>query len=365
MPVKAKGHIPEIMSASMPPGGGAPNVQRRRNGRVTLKDIALDLEISLATVARAFQQGAVISEETRTLVLRRANELGYRANVFARSLATRQTRIIGVIMSSVNSPFYSDVLAKLSERIHRIDMSLMLIPGGYSQDFDASLQTLMAYEPDAILVLSGLLSREAIEQTNASGIPLVYFNRLSDDPEAYGISCDNERSGALVADYLIDAGHRRLAFLSSGNQASTNVERLAGFVARTEARDLPAPKIISARGFSYEAGIAAAMEARDVVSGIDSLFCASDLLALGFADSARKNLGVAIPEQLSIVGSDDIAIASWSSHELTTVRLPIETMVDEAVKMLDALNRGAAVEPRVVRVEAHGIITRGTTALRR
>lgn len=338
---------------------------KRSYGRVTLKDIALDLDISLATVARAFQKDTIISEETRQLVLRRAQQLGYRANVFARSLATRKTRIVGVIMSSVNSPIYSEVLAKLSERIHRIDMSLMLIPGSYAQDFDASLQTLMAYNPDAILVFSGLLSDAAIEQAKDAGVPLIYFNRVSRDPDAYGVGCDNEAGAALVADLLIDSGHERLAFLSSGNDATTNIERMTGFVERTRMRGLPAPRIIPATGFSYQDGLNAALAARDQLASIDGLFCASDLLALGFADGARRRFGLRIPEQLSIVGCQNIALASWSSHDLTTLCLPIEQMVDETLTMLSSLSQGQIIEPRVIRVPSTGITERGTTAQRK
>jgi DNA-binding LacI/PurR family transcriptional regulator len=340
---------------------GAASSRRRSYGRVTLKDIALDLDISLATVARAFQKDAVISEETRQLVLRRAEDLGYRANAFARSLATSKTRIVGVIMSSVNSPIYAEVLAKLSERIHRIDMSLMLIPGSFSQDFDASLQTLMAYNPDVILVFSGLLSDKAIDQTKVAGIPLIYFNRLSRDPDAYGVGCYNDRGGALVADFLIDSGHKHLAFLSAGNDATTNVERMTGFVEQAKARGRPSPKIISAGGFSYEDGLNAAQAAKAILKKIDGIFCASDLLALGFADGVKKNFGIVIPEDLSVVGCQNISIARWSSHGLTTLCLPIDEMVDRTIAMLASLSRGEPVDPRVIRVPPEGIIARGTT----
>lgn len=343
-------------------GAAGPAVSRRSYGRVTLKDIALDLDISLATVARAFQQNAIISNETRQLVLRRAEELGYRANVLARSLATRRTRIIGVIMSSVNSPIYSEVLAKFSERIHRIDMSLMLIPGSYAQDFDASLKKLLAYSPDAILVFSGLLSDAAIDQAKKSGVPLIYFNRVSRDPDAYGIGCDNEAAGGLVADYLIERGHRRLAFLSSGNDATTNVERHSGFAARAKERGLGEPKVIDAAGFSYEDGFGALIASEAVLSEIDCLFCASDLLALGFIDGARSRLGVRIPGQLAVVGCQNIALAAWPSHDLTTVCLPIDDMVEETIALLRRLGTCEDRGPEVLRLAPAGIVERATTA---
>lgn len=345
-------------------GGMVSAGSRRSYGRVTLKDIALDLNISLATVARAFQQSAVISGETRQLVLRRAEELGYRANVLARSLATRRTRIIGVIMSSVNSPIYSEVLAKLSERIHRIDMSLMLIPGSYAQDFDASLKKLLAYSPDAILVFSGLLSDAAIDQAKTSGVPLIFFNRVSRDPECYGVGCDNEAAGALVADYLVDRGHRRLAFLSSGNDATTNAERLSGFAARAKERGMDEPAVIHAAGFSYEDGLGALVASEALLPEIECLFCASDLLALGFIDGARSRLGLRIPEQLAVVGCQNIALSSWPSHDLTTVCLPIDGMVEETLALLMRLGTSQDKGPEVFRLQPEGIIERATTAHR-
>jgi DNA-binding LacI/PurR family transcriptional regulator len=345
----------------MAPVGG----KKTRKPRVTVKDLARELGMSVSTVSRAFHPHAIIAKETRDQVLARAREIGYRPNPFARSLITKRTRIVGLVVSDITNPFYPEVVTRLSEDLAAIDMNVMLVASSANGDIDDALHVLLTYQPDLVIILATKISTDARRACGEAGTPVIFFNRLSKDDDAFGVSCDNEAGGAMVADYLIDRGHRSLLYVAGRPDASTNLERRAGFVARALQRGLPAPQCIEAGLFSYEAGYAAASTFAELSPRPDATFCANDILAIGFMDGIRREVGLRIPDDLSVVGFDDIAMAAWPSHALTTVRQPVDAMLSTTVALVDKLANHAPEGPYVHRIPPAGLIERETTTDRR
>jgi len=334
---------------------------RDRKPRVTVKDLARDLGMSVSTVSRAFHPHAVIAQQTRDLVLQRASEIGYRPNPFARSLITKRTSIVGLVVSDITNPFYPEVVTRLTEELRAIGMNVMLVAASASGEIDDAVRLLLTYQPDLAIILATTLSTEARRECDEAGTPVIFFNRLSNDAGGFGVTCDNVAGGALIADYLINRGHRRLAYVAARPDASTNIERREGFVRRALERGLPEPAVVEAGLFSYEAGYGAAAAFGALEPRPDGVFCANDILAIGFLDGVRRELGLAVPEDLSVVGFDDIAMAAWPSHGLTTVRQPVDEMLKSTVELARKLAAHASTEPFVNRIAPAGLVERQST----
>lgn len=341
-------------------------VVRNKNSkhRLTVKDLARDLAMSVSTVSRAFHADAVIAKETRDLVLKRAREIGYSPNPFARSLITKKTRIVGVVVADITNPFYPEVLTRLTSALHAIDMNVMLVAADKSGEVDEALRLLLNYQPDLAIILAATLSSEAAGECRKSGTPVIFFNRLSGDDHSFGISCDNFLGGRSIADYLIDTGHRQLAYISALPDASTNVMRGRGFSERAVDRGLVAPAVIEAGQFSYHAGYEAACKLRDLQKMPDGVFCANDILAIGFLDGVRRELGLGVPHDISIVGFDDIEMAHWPSHGLTTVPQPVQQMLEATIALTMELGANGNREPMIQFIPPGAVIERTTTRKR-
>jgi len=310
---------------------GRPARSGALNGRVTLKDLARDLDMSTATVSRAFYEHAAIADDTRQTVLAHAAELGYQANPFARSLITRRTKIVGVVAADLTNPFYPEVLTKLTERLQAIDLNVMLITAGPATSMDDALKLLLQYQPGVMVLLAATLSSEAALACRRAETPLIFFNRRPAEDNSVAVACDNIEGGRAAARHLLRLGHRRAAYVAGRPDVSTTVERWDGFCAVFEERGLDPPVYEEAGTFSYEAGYGAAKRLMRGRHAPKAVFCGNDILAIGFMDAARREFGLDIPRDLSVIGFDDIAMAAWPSHALTTIRQPVDEMLDRVV----------------------------------
>jgi DNA-binding LacI/PurR family transcriptional regulator len=335
-------------------------VNGRGKSRITVKDLARQLGMSVSTVSRAFYEDAVIAPETRTKVLEHAAEIGYRPNPFARGLITKSSRIVGVVVADITNPFYPEVLLGLTEQLQAIDFNVMLVVTNKSRDENEAVHGLLSYHPDIVIIVATTLSSVSSEACRAVGTPVIFFNRHTSDTNCFAVTCDNFRGGREVADHLIDYGHRKLAFIAGRPDASTNVDRWEGFRGRCLERGLRLPSVAGGAAFSYEDGYASALKLLDKRNRPEALFCANDILAVGALDAARRKLGIAVPEELSVVGFDDISMASWPSHALTTVRQPKALMIERTTQLALALSRSEAGQPAVQQIPGE-LIERNTT----
>jgi DNA-binding LacI/PurR family transcriptional regulator len=237
---------------------------------------------------------------------------------------------------------------------------VMLTAAGSSDSLDDAVKLLLSYQPDVVIVLAATLSSEAAEACGQAGTPALFFNRRPLNVEAFGVTCDNVGGGRLVADHLIKLGHRRLAFVAGLPDASTNVDRWEGFRRGCLDHGLDEPLCVEAGAFAYESGYDSASRLLKEHSRPDGVFCANDILAIGFMDAARREFGLDIPGDLSVVGFDDIAMARWPSHALTTVRQPVGKMIDVTMQMIAMLFDSAQLEPRIERCPGE-LIERAST----
>ena len=306
--------------------------------RVTARDIAEELGISISTVSRAFTENAVISPRTREKVMRAAERMGYQPNPFARSLITKRSKIAGIVVADITNPFYPEVLANLTKRLQDTGLQTMLFFAGPGRKVDDALPTLLQYSPDVAIVLAATMSSEMVTACREVGTPVVLFNRYVPGSGAAAVCCDNVDGGRQVADALAAADHRRLAYIAGLPDTSTNNDRLLGFVERCRELGLDDPIVEEGGSFTYEAGSTAVKRLLDRRNPPDAVFCANDIIAIGALDAARRELGLSVPKELSVISFDDISMAAWPSYSLTTVRQPVNAMIemtiDEARRLL-------------------------------
>ena len=321
--------------------------------KVTSQDVARRAGVSQSAVSRVFTPGASFSEKTAAKVRKAAGELGYRPNVLARSLITGRSRIIGLVVAYLENYFYPEALEKLSNALQAEGYHLLvfLVPrtaGG----IEDTLQEIVDYQVDGIVLASVALSSELATRCRAAGIPVVLFNRSQDGPPLPTVTSDNFSGGRDIARFLVAGGHRRIGYIAGWEGASTQRDREAGFrSALREAGIEPCAREVGDYQFTR-----AQEAARRMFAGADrpeAVFVANDHMAFATMDVLRFEFGLRIPHDVSVVGFDDVPPAAWPAYDLTTVRQDASAMVAETVRLLRANIEDPDTAPRSVCLPAN------------
>jgi len=302
---------------------------------VTSIDVARLAGVSQPTVSRAFDSEASVAPTTRAKVLVAARQLGYQPNVIARSLSTQRTDIVGLVMANLtHSLFYPNVLDAFIDQLQAHGKQSLLFNVPPDRPVDDILSRILGYQVDALVIASTMPSNEIIDECNQRRTPVILLNRYAPETSANSVCCDNVAGGRMAADLLLDAGHERLAFLAGIAGTATNRLRENGFASRLQERGYT--EMTREQGaYTYTSGYEATRRLLAQNRPPDAIFCAADIMALGAMDAARE-AGLTIPDDLSIVGFDDIPVAGWPAYNLTTIRQPIAQMVDMAVSLITA-----------------------------
>lgn len=308
-------------------------------GRVTSFDVAKEAGVSQSAVSRAFTEGSSISDKTRLKVEAAAAKLGYQPNAMARILINRRSNIIGLVMADLVNPFYPNVLDLFMRQFQALGHRVMLFKVSQHQQATEILPQVLEYQVDGVVITSAVLTPEMVEHCQQLQVPVTLFNRYLKGTSADSICCDNIGAARCIADFLLDAGHRQLAYISGHEDTSTSQDREKGFFSRVLERRAPMP--IKASGYyQYQGGYNAVLELFSDPVRPDAIFCANDIMALGAMDAIRRELKLSIPEQVSVIGFDDIQEASWQNYRLTTYRPPVNKMVNKAVEnMLERIRQ--------------------------
>lgn len=301
--------------------------------QVSSRDVARLAGVSRSAVSRTFTDGASVSVATREKVLAAARTLGYRPNAIARSLITRESKMIGLVMADITNPFYAHVLETLSEKLQQRGMSLLVFSARSASQLDELVPRLLAYQVDSVIITSATLSSSLAKQCAVAGRRVLMLNRYTDHGQIDAVACDNVAAGRAIADLLLDAGHRHFGFVAGVQDTSSSRDRETGFGSRLQERAATVP-LRAVGNYSYAGGTEAARALLLRDRRPDAIFCANDMMALAAIDVARSVLGLRIPEDLSIVGFDNAPVAALSAYDLTTFDQDIETMTEEAVAVI-------------------------------
>jgi DNA-binding LacI/PurR family transcriptional regulator len=323
--------------------------------RVSSIEVARRAGVSQSTVSRVFSSDAPnVADETRERVLNAARELGYQPNAIARMMSKGSSNIIGIVLANIVNPFYPYVLDKFLRELQAMDRHVLLFTVPPEQDIDDILPLVLQYQVDALVINSATLSSAMAAECQRRGTPVILFNRYVRNNSVSAVCTDNLSGGQRIADLLLDSGHTRIAYLAGTVQTSTNADRERGFGDRL--RERGAALVNRAQGdFTYDSGFRAARDLFDSARvPPDALFCANDSMALGAIDAARAR-GVRVPDDMSVIGFDDIPMAAWQAYQLTTVRQDVDAMIALTLELMQAHIEDPATPPRLALVP--GLLT--------
>jgi DNA-binding LacI/PurR family transcriptional regulator len=333
-------------AAKRPPAGRT----RRRGAPVTMQDIAQATGLSQSTVSRILNRSPTvvpIAESTRERVLAAAKELGYRPNPLARGLRGASTMLLGVIVRDITDVFFAGAIEAATVEASRRGYNLVLGHAHARADEAIALWgVLEARHCDAILLLGDMRDQpRLIEDLAGDSLPVVALWQGSTDMDIPSVTVDNRAGIRAVLDHLTELGHRRIAFVG-GRLLGDIKEREEAYVDYLTDLGMPPHEGDVQHGLNEPAAGAAALELLlDRPDPPTAVVASTDVLALGLLHAAHER-GLRVPEQLSITGFDDIALAAYSVPALTTVRMPVREMVEKAIQMaLDEIGRSDESEP--------------------
>ena len=302
--------------------------------KITSMEVAKLAGVSQSAVSRVFTPGASSSKKTNELVRKAAAELGYRPNVLARSLITGKSRMIGLVVAYLDNYFYPEALELLSSALQKKGYHVLIFMSGNKEgDIADAVDEILDYQVDGIIAASVSMSSDLAKRCTSAGVPVVLFNRTQDDDRLSAVTSDNFQGGQKVARFLLAGGHKRIGYIAGWEGASTQRDREKGFTEELvrNGQELYAREV---GNFNSDEARQAARTMFSNQNFPDAVFVANDAMAIAVIDVIRFELGLQVPEQVSVVGYDDVPISSWPAYDLTTVRQPANRMVAETVSIL-------------------------------
>ena len=316
-------------------------------GNVTLEMVAERAGVSPSTVSRILNGTAVVSDEKREAVDAAIAELGFVPNPVARGLAGGRTLSVGVITQAIDSPFYGGALRGVEDVLGQAGYSPLFMSGHWNADEEARcIEILRARRVDGLIVLTGRLSDAALRSL-AKTLPVVVTGRTLRAANLCALNFDNFEGARLATHHLLSRGHRRVALIAGDPRHPDAVERQNGYRAALEAAGLRFdPALVMPGNFSEESGLLAVERLIDSRVGFSAIFAANDQMAFGAALALYRR-GLHVPDDVSLVGFDDVATAQYAIPPLTTVHQPVQELgMLAATAMLDLL-AGRAPRPQV------------------
>jgi DNA-binding LacI/PurR family transcriptional regulator len=333
--------------------------RRPRREPATSVDVARLAGVSRSAVSRTFTEGASVSEPTRRKVLDAARRLEYRPNLFARSLKTRRSNILGIAISSLDNQFYPYIVQRFSEEFARLGYRLLLFITHGGTGHDPLLDELLKYRLDGLILASSSVSSALAEECVRAGVPVVMFNNVDPASKVPSVECTNEIGARTVAEFLIAGRHRRFGFVAGLANDSTSYERERAFTECLLAAGFPAPARQDGE-FSFAGAIRATRNLLKLKHPPDAIFCTNDHMALAALQVAREEFGRRPGEDISIVGFDNAPVAEWPCFGLTTYAQPASDLVARTIEIIQQSMSGNV--PRGLHAQLPGDLVVRTSA---
>ncbi|WP_375280837.1 LacI family DNA-binding transcriptional regulator [Pseudooctadecabacter sp.] len=326
--------------------------------KVTSLQVAKAAGVSQSAVSRVFS-GASASAATAKKVRAAAEALGYRPNVLARAMITGKSRTIGLIVAYLDNQFYPEALERLSNALQQNGYHILLFTLPNSSDgIETVVQDMLDHQVEGIIAASVSMSSQLTDLCAKSGIPVVLFNRGQPGSGLSSVTSANIKGGRMATQALIDAGHTRIAHIAGWEGSLTGRDRQQGFEEAMADAGLPPFAIVDGM---YNRDIAAT-SARQLMTGDvrpDAIFVGNDHMAFAVIETITA-MGFAIPDDVSIIGYDDTPLAAWPSFDLTTVRQPVNRMVEATVTTLMSAIAGAETYTQSIEIDGP-LIQRGSS----
>ena len=325
---------------------------------VTLKDVAARAGVSRSAVSRTFTPGASVSEKTRIKVEEAAEALGYHPNALASGLTTGRTKLVGLVSNNFHNPLFLEVFDLFTRGLQDKGLRPLLVNLTDETDPEASLRMLRQYSVDGVVVASSTLPPGFARAFGDAGLPVVHaFGRHSGEPGVDVVGIDNKACGRMAAETLVARGYRRVAFMGGPETATSTQDRLEGFrEALADRPEINASHSFAA-AYTFEAGRSEML--RLIGDGpAEAYFCGDDVLSIG-ALSALGDRGFSVPDDVGLIGLNDMEMAGWENIDLTTIRQPIPEIVNASIELVCTMLQADTHAPQA-HVFPCEIIERGT-----
>lgn len=317
-------------------------MKRVSNQNVTIHEVAQAVGVSIATVSRYLNGKQKVSAEMSHKIDLAVEKLGYRPNAVARSLKISLSKCLGLLLPSIENPYFPALVRGVEDGTHEADYALFLCnTDGQWLKEKHYLDFLAEKRVDGLLVVAGSHSAEWVQTLHKLSIPTVLIDRKLEGASCPFIGVDQEEGALAVVSHLIEQGCQRIGCIQGRPGLSTSDDRLKGYMAALEKYKLPIlPELILPGDFGFDSGYNGA--AQLIASNVDAIFAANDMMALGCLEYARAK-AISVPQQLAIVGFDDIRLSQWCQPDLTTVRQPAYELGRQAFAIWQKLWEGQSV----------------------
>jgi DNA-binding LacI/PurR family transcriptional regulator len=329
--------------------------------RLSIKDIARIAQVSHPTVSRALQNSPLVSSETTARIWKIANESGYRASAVARGLVTRRTRTIGLVVTTVADPFTCEVVSGIEQSASDCGYSVFLADSNADPARERKIvQSFAERRVDGIIVTSSRVGALYLPLLSEMQVPIVLVNDQHPGAFVHSVMIDNRGGVRAAATHLIGLGHRRIAYIGDRLGYQSDTERHAGYTDALEAASIRVLPALSVYGDGKPQGAIEAMNALlELSKPPTAVCCYNDMSALGAMHAIRMR-GLRVPEEISVVGFDDLFLSSYTQPPLTTVRQPMRRMGLLAMESLFKVMTG---EGPAIKIEVDAeLVVRESTA---
>ena len=334
--------------------------------RVSIKDIAKAAGVSHSTVSRALSDNPLVNAETKERIQELAREMGYSPDAQARSLVMGRTQTIGVVGTTIADPFIAAILQSIADTAQMHGYCVILASSNADPDLEIeAVKMLHSQRVDGVIVISSRVGALYQNHLDSLAVPVVLLNSHSEQrgPYTFSVGVDNLRGGYVATTHLIDAGHRRIAYVRGAADHSNELARFDGYRRALNDAGLGFdPALV----FPGTGGADGGEHALPLLLGqpqqATAAFCYNDMTAIGLLRAARR-WGLSVPGDLAVVGFDDIPLASYIDPSLTTVAQPTDEMGLRAMRMvLDLLAEGGDNGGVVANVVVQGtLVVRGSS----
>ncbi|MEM8664111.1 MAG: LacI family DNA-binding transcriptional regulator, partial [Pseudomonadota bacterium] len=306
------GTLADLTPPDDPPDVPADLAMPKAGKRPSSIDVARLAGVSQSAVSRSFTPGASVSKKTREKVMEAAAALGYQPNALPRMILTQRSNLVALVMGNLENPFYPEVLRLFISGLDALGYRAVVLgldgaAGDASKSIEAAFAEAIRYRVDGIIVTSANVPEATAHTCRQMHVPVVLFNRVLTAEGVSSIGCDNRGSGYVVGSHLLAGGHKRFGFASGDRTAPSNQLRFDGYAVRLKAAGHTPETAGNAN--SYEAGFDAALKLCGGSEPCDAVFCGSDVVAFGALDALKHKLGLSVPEDVAVVGFDDVPTA--------------------------------------------------------
>lgn len=330
------------------------------SSRATIKQVARLSGVSIKTVSRVINGGDAVSPETLRRVTAAIDRLNYRPNALARGLVTRRSRSIGLVIADIVNPFFPPLVRSVEDTAAAMGYNVILCDTDEHVDRErAAISLLLEKQVDGLILCASRLPASFLREVADGGVPVVLVNRALRHARAAAVMVDAAEGGRRATAHLLDLGHTRIGYLAGPRGSYSHLCRLRGYRRALGSRGIAFDQGLVAGG---AASIAAGREAAATLMGLKrpptALFAFDDLMAIGAMQELRRQ-GCRVPDDVAIVGFDDIDLAAFVDPPLTTVAQPKAEMGRlAAARLLEMIESSSPPSPRVVTLTPELVVRR-------